>query len=263
MNNAGNYQTKPFSKYRKNIQLIAGEGWRKHSLHFLIEANVTKSLEIIKNYKKEGKDVSFTGWIIKCLSQAIVEHKELNSYRQGRNKIVIFDDVDVAIPVEKKINDDYIPMAYIIRRANEKSIWDITEEIRNAQKRGGKEQVLMKLSFVEKFVLKSPYFIKKFILFLLRKRGIIKKKHMGTVGVTSVGMFGNFSGWIIPLGGTTSILLVVNGISKKPVVRNDKIETAEILHLTLTFDHDLADGGKISRFISRFVELVENGFSLS
>ncbi len=258
----GNYQIKPFSKYRKNIQLIAGEGWRKHSLHYLIEADATKSLEIIRNYKKEGKDISFTAWIIKCVAKAMEEEKELNAYRQGRNKIVIFDDVDVAIPVEKRVNGDYIPMAYIIRRANEKSIWEITEEIRNAQKRKGEEQVLMKLSFVEKFVLKSPYFLKKFILFLLRKRGIIKKKHMGTVGVTSLGMYSKFSGWLIPLGGTTSILVVVNGIAKKPIIRNNKIEIAEILHLTLTFDHDLTDGGKISRFISKFVEMVENGSGL-
>lgn len=262
MSRAGNYQTKPFSKYRKNIELIVSEGWRKHSLHYLVEADVTASMEIIKKHKKEGKDVSFTAWIIKCLAEALVEHKELNAYRQGRNKIVIFDDVDVAIPVEKTVNGEHIPMAYIIRRTNEKSIREITEEIRNAQKREGEEQVLMNLSFIERVVIKSPYFIKKLILFLLRKRGVTKKKHMGTVGVTSIGMFSKFSGWLIPLGGTTSILVAINGITKRPGIFENKIEARDYLHLTITFDHDLADGATISRFISKFVELIENGFQL-
>ncbi|MEM1513668.1 MAG: 2-oxo acid dehydrogenase subunit E2 [Candidatus Thermoplasmatota archaeon] len=262
MNKVGNYKIKPFSKYRKNVELIAGEGWRKHSIHYLVEADVTDSLEIIKNYKKKGEDVSFTAWIIKCLAEALVEYKELNSYRLGRNKIVIFDDVDVAIPVEKRINEEFIPMAYIIRRANEKNLKEITEEIRNAQKKEGEEQVLIKLSFIERIVIKSPYFIKKFVLFLLRRRGILKKKHMGTVGVTSIGMFSKFSGWLIPLGGTTSLLVAINGITKKPGIKNNKIEIREILHLTITFDHDLADGAIIARFISKFVELIENGHGL-
>ena len=265
MDRIGEYEIRPFSKYRKNVVLIAGEGWRKHSLNTLLEINVTEARKIIKELKKKGRDISFTAWIIKCVAQALSEYKELNAYRVGRNKIAVFDDVDVAIPVEKTVNGEPIPMAYIIRKTNEKGIEDITKEIRYAQREKGKStQVLMKeLNWFEKIILNSPFFIKKMILVLSRKKGLLKKKYMGTVGVTSIGMFSRFSGWVIPLGGTTSLLVAVNGVTKKPCVVNDEIRICDCLHLIVTFDHDLADGGTIARFTSRLVELMENTFGLT
>lgn len=260
MKRIGNYEIKPFSKYRKNVTLIVSEGWKKHSLNVLVEANVTNSLRIIKECKSRGRDISFTAWIIKCVAEALKEHKELNAYRVGRNKIAVFDDIDVAIPVEKFVDGEPVPMAYIIRRANEKSVEDITKEIREVQREESKStQVLMKeLNWIERFALKSPFFIKKFILVLFRRRGLLKKKYMGTVGVTSIGMFSKFSGWLIPLGGVNSILVGINGITKKPMVIGDEIKIGDCLHLTLSFDHDLADGGPISRFTTRLVEIIES-----
>ena len=260
----GEYEIKPFSKYRKNVVLIAHEGWRRHSLNALLEVDVTEARKRIKNIKEGGRDVSFTAWIIKCLAEALKGNKELNAYRLGRNKIIVFNDVDVAIPVEKRIDNENIPMAYIIRKANEKSIEDITKEIRDVQRKEAKSnQVLIEdLSLLERFVLKSPVFIKKFVLILARKRGLLKKKHLGTVGVTSVGMFSKFSGWLIPLGGVNALLVAVNGIVKKPGVIGSKIDIREFLHLVVSFDHDLADGAIISRFLSKFTELLEKGFGL-
>ena len=264
MDRIGNYRTKPFSRHRKNVILVASEGWRRRTIKFLVEADVTDAREKIRRKKEEGKDISFTAWIIKCLSQALQEHKDLNCYRQGRKKMVVFDDVDVGIPVEKVVDGEPIPMGYIIRRANEKSVEEITDEIRNAQGRSGEKiQVLMEdLTLFERFVLKSPYFVKKLLMILLRNRGLIKKKHLGTVGVTSMGMFSRFSGWAIPLGGMSTILLSVSGVTKKPWVVNNEVKIREILHLVLSFDHDLVDGAAASRFISRFVELLEEEFGL-
>jgi len=51
----GTYKIKPFSKNRQNIVLILNEGWRKHSIHALVEVDVTKAREIIGSYKKKGK----------------------------------------------------------------------------------------------------------------------------------------------------------------------------------------------------------------
>jgi pyruvate/2-oxoglutarate dehydrogenase complex dihydrolipoamide acyltransferase (E2) component len=84
----------------------------------------------------------------------------------------------------------------------------------------------------------------------------------GTVALTSVGLFGgDHSGWGIsptpePLG------LVVGGISWKPVVVEGRIEPREILNLTVSFDHDIVDGGPATRFVKRLVELIESGYGL-
>ncbi len=84
----------------------------------------------------------------------------------------------------------------------------------------------------------------------------------GTVALTSVGLFGGgHSGWAVsptpePLG------LVVGGISWKPAVVEGRIEPREILNLTVTFDHDIVDGGPATRFVRRLVALIESGCGL-
>ncbi|KAA0001740.1 MAG: 2-oxo acid dehydrogenase subunit E2 [Thermoplasmata archaeon] len=131
----GEYASKKFSKDRKNISLILEQGKRKHVIHALIEVDVTEGRKMIRAIKeKTGKKISFTGWIVKCIAQTISEYPEFNTFRHGRNKMVTFRDVDVALPVERMIDGTPQPMVHIIRKANEKSVDEITEEIRAVQK---------------------------------------------------------------------------------------------------------------------------------
>jgi len=267
MDRIGKYQVKPFSRNRKNIVLILREGWRRHSVHGVIEIDVTKGRKLIQEYKhRTREDISFTGWIIKCIAQALSDHKELNALRHGRNKIIVFDDIDVAVPVERTVNYESVPMAYILRRANEKNVKQITEEMRKVQRESvdGSTQLLGgELTRLERFAFNAPFFIKKLLIWVVRRNGILKKKHMGTVGVTSVGMKGRFPGWIVPLGGTTTLLFVLGGITKKPGVVDDKILIREYLDITISVDHDIIDGAPLARFVDRLVELVEIGFGLT
>jgi pyruvate/2-oxoglutarate dehydrogenase complex dihydrolipoamide acyltransferase (E2) component len=266
MQRIGPYQTKTYSKHRRNIELVVHEGWKKHSTHALLELDVTQARTILTQYKKTTKtSLSFTGWIVKCVAQAASEHPIINAYKQGKKKIIMFEDVDIPIPVEREINGDYIPMAYIIRQANKKSVEEISQEIRAILKESvdSQTQVLgKKLTRIERLALYSPSIIQKLIIWMVRRNGKFRKKYMGTIGVTAIGMKGHFPAWVVPLGGTVSALVVVGGITKKPGVINDKIQIRDYLHLTLTTDHDLIDGGPLVRFTERFIELVETGFAL-
>lgn len=267
MQRVGTYHIKSFSTSRKNVALIIKEGWKKHTIHSLIEIDVTNGRKQLKNYNmKQGEKLSFTGWVINCAAKALSEHKEINAYRKGRNKIIFFDDVDVPIPVERTFNGEKIPMAYVLRKANEKNLIEISREIRTVQKQkvDGSKQVLgQEFTLLEKIAFKSPMLIKKILLIILKHNPKLRKKHMGTLGVTAIGMKGNFPGWIIPLGGTTTILFVIGGITKKPgVIENDVIAVREYLHLTVAFDHDLIDGGPLVRFLDRFIDLCDDGYGI-
>ncbi len=266
MDRIGKYQIKPFTKYRRNIELITKEGWRKRSTHTILEIDVTNARKIIHKYKeKTGEKISFTSWVIKCIAQTLNEHKDFNAYRHGKGKIIVFDDIDIAVPIEKIVNGDARPRVYIIRKANEKSINDISNEIRMVQKETASEDTEIlghKATKLEKFALNAPTFIQKFLLWVTRKNAILKKKHMGTTGVTAIGMKGYFPGWVVPLGGTASTLFVVGGITKKPGVVNNKITICEYLHLTITTDHDIVDGGPLARFVERLNNLMEKGYGL-
>ena len=87
---------------------------------------------------------------------------------------------------------------------------------------------------------------------------------IGTVGITSVGMFSEgHGGWGLALAAMPySLSLVVGGIAWKPAVVAGRIEPREILNLTVMFDHDLIDGAPATRFTHRLVELIQSGYGL-
>ena len=69
MDKVGEYEIQPFTKARQDITVISREGKRRLNVHALIEIDVTKAREMIT--KSKGTiDVSFTGWIVKCVGQA-------------------------------------------------------------------------------------------------------------------------------------------------------------------------------------------------
>lgn len=266
MDRIGNYRIKPFTKHRQNVVLVAKEGWRNHSVHIFVEVDVTDARKKIREiFEKTGEKYSFTGLICKYVAQTLCEHKDLNAYRLGRRKIVVFDDVDIFIPVERTVNGEPRTLGYMLRKANEKTVSEITKELRAVQKEEVDESVSVlgkNLTSFEKFALKTPLFLKKLFLMVFRRNGLMKKKHFGTTSVTAIGMKGKITGGAIPMGASTSIFVVVGGITKKPGVINDEIAIREYLHLTITADHDIVDGGPLARFVERLTELIENSYGL-
>jgi pyruvate/2-oxoglutarate dehydrogenase complex dihydrolipoamide acyltransferase (E2) component len=256
----GTYTVHPFSVNRKNIILVSREGHRKLGIDTLLEIDVTDARRRARAAKAAGKDVSFTGWIVKCVAQAVSEHKEFNSYRHGRSKTLVFDDVDVPIPVERTIGGETRPAAYIIRKANEKTLEQITAEIRTVQHiptSEGTQLLGTTLTTFERVVLNAPIWMKQLVITIFRNNALMKKKHFGTVAVTAIGMKGRFPGWVIGMGGPVTTLFAVGGITTKPGIVNGAVVPREFLHLQLSVDHALVDGGPLARFVDRLTHLLE------
>jgi pyruvate/2-oxoglutarate dehydrogenase complex dihydrolipoamide acyltransferase (E2) component len=264
MDRIGRYEVSAFSKARQDITIVSQEGKRRLTIHAFLEIDVTKARQMIAMLKPE-QDVSFTGWIVRCVSQAVSENKQMNAYRLGRRKIVTFEDVDIPIPIERNIGGEQRPLAYIVRKANEKSVLEITQEIRQVQHQEihpSTEVLGEDLTGFERWVITAPGWLKKLGVRLMRLRGFSKKRHFGTVGVTAIGMKGSFPGWAIGMGGPIATLIIVGGITKKPGVVDESIQIREFLHLTVTADHSIVDGSPLVRFIARLTELLESGYGL-
>ena len=58
------------------------------------------------NEVKTGEKLSFTGWVIKCVAQAVNEHKEVQAIRKGKKKLIVFDDVDVGMVIERQLKSE-------------------------------------------------------------------------------------------------------------------------------------------------------------
>src|SRR5688572_12968766 len=105
--------------------LTIGDAFR--SAHGMMELDVSRPLALIEQYKAQlPEGVSFTAYLVYCLARAVDQHKMLHAYRKGRKKLVIFDEVDVNTLLEKRKPDGtMVPVAYIVRSANQKSFAQI------------------------------------------------------------------------------------------------------------------------------------------
>lgn len=263
--NIGYYDVIDFPKARIPTLDFLTLGDDNHYVKGLIEFDVTEGRNKIREHEKNTqKKVSFTAWLLKCIGQAASEFKEVHSMMLGKKKIVKFEDVDISIVVEKSVGGEKVPIPLIIRRTNKKTVIQINDEIRKAQSEKVNEATILGNHDMKndvKTYVSLPKFLRKFIIKRKFKDPIRIKQMMGTIIVTSVGMFTNLHGWPIP---TTSHPLAfgVGSITKKPGVIDDKIEIREYLALTVLFNHDIVDGAPATRFITRLGELLESGFGL-
>jgi pyruvate/2-oxoglutarate dehydrogenase complex dihydrolipoamide acyltransferase (E2) component len=242
-----------------------GLSWPAHSIYGLLEVDVTVVRRFIEDYKaRTGETLSFAGYLTFCLARAVDEDKSIQAYRKGDKNLIMFDDVSVGLMVEQKVGEKRALMGHVIQGANHKTYRQIHDEIRKVQSEPVPPGRGMPNWFRSLMLL--PWPLSKWVNGLLRwnshRDPTINVAMGGTVALTSVGLFGgDHSGWGIsptlhPLG------LVVGGIAWKPAVVEGRIEPREILNLTVSFDHDIIDGGPATRFVKRLVELIESGYGL-
>lgn len=260
----GTYTRIPFPKTRELTIDIVELARRKNQVKGCIELDVTRGRDCIRQIKADtGQGISFTGWIAKCIAQAVSEHKQVHALRYGKRSMILFDDVDVLIMVNKTIAGEEMALPYIVRKANEKTVQQINNEIRSAQSQSAQQDDMLlgdKPGFARLFPY-MPKFIRRAIGRKIMRDPFMIKRNVGTVEITAVGMVGNFAGWAFPIS-PQPLCFALGGITRKPGVIDDKILIREYLNMAFTFDHDVIDGAPFSRFISYLAELVGKGFGL-
>ena len=61
------------------------------------------------------------------------EDKSMQAHRKGDKQLVLFDDVNVGLMVERKVGEKTALMGHVVRGANHKTYREIHEEIRTVQ----------------------------------------------------------------------------------------------------------------------------------
>jgi pyruvate/2-oxoglutarate dehydrogenase complex dihydrolipoamide acyltransferase (E2) component len=235
------------------------------SMYGLLEVDVTVARQFIAHHKtRTGETLSFTGFLAYCLARAVDENKEVQACRKGRKQLVLFDEVNIGLMVERQIGETRSLTGHVIRGANHKTYLDIHQEIRLVQSTPVPPSQVMPAWFRSAMLVPWPFsrLVKALLGWATRRDPTIPVSMAGTVGVTAVGMFGKgHSGWGLE---TTrhSLDLVVGSTAWKPAVVEGRIEPREILNLTVVFDHHVIDGAPAARFTRRLVELIESGYGL-
>ncbi len=281
-NKQQDFKLLPYPKMRRVLSAMLSAVQHKHMMHGLVEMDVTKAHQYMREYKERtGESLSFTAFITTCLAHAIDENKSVQAYRKGKNKLMVFDDVDVTVQVMRNINGQkgYEPLTLepgqanqknrvdtmfplIIRAANKKTFWEIHREIRAAQEdsieRTTKFKTLQYAASLPTFMIALIW---QLIWWIITKYPRLQKKYGGTVGITAVGMFGKGSGWGIPTAAHT-LDITLGGIGEKAVRVDGQIEFREYLSMTISVDHDVIDGAPATRFALKLKELIESGYGL-
>jgi pyruvate/2-oxoglutarate dehydrogenase complex dihydrolipoamide acyltransferase (E2) component len=235
-------------------------GHRKHTIHGLIEADVTAVRRTIAEHKaRTGETLSFTAFVLGCLGQAVDGNRYMHALRNWRNQLVLFDEVDVTTMFEVQAGDERFPLAHVIRAVNKRPFREIHDEIRSfqtARKRQPNpyERLLPLYTLV-------PGPIRRLVWRSLFRSPHLAKRNVGTTTLTAVGMFGEGGGWGITMPLYT-LGVTLGGIVQRPVLVDGQIEAHECLCVTLSFDHDIVDGAPATRFTQHFKELLESGHGL-
>jgi pyruvate/2-oxoglutarate dehydrogenase complex dihydrolipoamide acyltransferase (E2) component len=234
-------------------------GLRKHTIHGLTEFDVTAARQTIRQQAThQGEPLSFSAFFLFCLGQAIETNKRMHAYRNWRNQLVVFDEVDVNMLFEVDVDGKRMIRPHILRGVNNKSLRQLHDEIRAFQRlhTGSRES-----NFIDRFV-RLPGFIRRAFLWALFKDPQRIKALYGTVMVSSIGMFGTGGGWGLPVP-NHSLQITLGGISHKPAILDGQIVAREYLCVTISVDHDLIDGVPAARFTQRLKELIKSKKVLS
>lgn len=252
------FQVLPYPRERQVIVEGGRIASKRHTVFGLIEVDVTEPRRVIHQHQaRTGESISFTAFIIACLGKAIDEHKRMHAYRDWRNQLIVFDEVDVNAVVEMELEGRKVTLPHLIRAINKRTVQEIHTDIRAVQHHPKQSREFQAMWFA--WLL--PRFVRDIFYWFVYKNPHWLKASFGTVGVTAIGMFGKGGGWAIPFGVHT-LDVALGGIIEKPGVVNGRIEVREYLDLTMCFDHDIIDGAPAARFTSRFKELIECGYGL-
>lgn len=255
------YNLVPYPKIRRALAFTLHSAQRLPMIHVLCEVDVTKARQYFREHKaKTGESLSFTSFILTCLAKVVDENKSLQACPSGRKNLALFDEVDVALAIEREMGGKKQPIIYILRAANTKTFQEIHHEIRAAQHEVV-EQAWEGMKWFGFLPLVGFRAIWPFLWWIIRRYPQVQKKFGGTVGITAVGMFGKGSGWGIPINAHT-FDITLGGIAEKPGVVDGQIVIREYLSMTLSYNHDLIDGAPAARSGTQLRELIESGYGL-
>lgn len=260
---SGSKKLSPFRLLSMYGYEALGEG---HNMYALLDLDVTDIRQMLRSQRKGGRNVSFFGFLLGAIAKTIDENKELNHIRCGR-RIHYFNEVDIDIPIELKLDGISVPRKYIVRDAAKKSLVEITQEIEKAKKSWKESGITGEddkwaLGWI-KFTTMVPKWLFKFIVRQISKKPLIVKKRFGTTYVTCVSGFSDVPGFAIPYvaGQTRPLAFAIGSLMKKPGVKGSEIKIREYLSLTISINHDLVDGAPAARFVNRLKQRVEGPYN--
>lgn len=91
-------------------------GLQKHHISALLEFDVTESRGKLQELRRSGINISFNGWLIKVISNVLEKNPEASAFIYNKKKLILFNDINISIIVEKNIDGSKVPIPVVIER---------------------------------------------------------------------------------------------------------------------------------------------------
>ena len=245
------YRTVDVPKMRHMIWDVMDEARRKDMIHISFDVELAGIHTQMEKYSgQSGIRVTLTTYIAKVLADSVAAEPEMQAYLNSKRQLVVFDDVDLSIMTERKIEGTRLPVPFVIRAANRKGLVEIDAAMKEAKRKPlhtGRGPV----SALESQFYSLPRIVRKMVWFFIRRDPRLFKAVAGTVALTSLPwkIDGRAIGWTIS---PMTLTLIIAATSKKVVLVEGNAVEQEVLQLNFTADHNVIDGAPLWRFIARF-----------
>ena len=228
---ADGVETVPLTRMRRQIARVTVHS-KAETPHFYVSTDIdmTRAMEMRQQInlspKFEGARVSVNDLILKACVEALRSHPKFNAAFTSEG-IRMHEHINVAMAIA---GDDSL-IVPAIKDAHTMSLRDIAIASRDLAERA--------------------------------KGGTITAEEYtsGTFTVSNLGMF-EVSGFAAIIHPPQSAVIAVGSVAKRPVVRGDRIEIADMMTATVSADHRLVDGAEGAMFIGEVKSFLENPYRL-
>jgi 2-oxoglutarate dehydrogenase complex dihydrolipoamide succinyltransferase (E2) component len=192
------------------------------------EADVTELVLLREAFKgsaeKRGVKLTFLPLIIKAVVPALKEFPYVNSSLDEKTgEIVLKKDYNLGVAADTE-QGLLVP---VVRDADRKDIFELSAEI-------------------ERLVAKA------------RSGELgLDEVHGSTFTITNLGSVGGL--FATPIVNYPEVaILGIHKITKRPVVRDGRIEARDMMYLSLSFDHRVIDGAYAARFLNKIIDTIQD-----
>lgn len=190
--------------------------------------------------------------IIKAVAQIIEEEPWINYMIDGY-KLIKPSTIDVGVSVA---GEEGVTPVVVIKEANKKSLRQISEELR-AKAAEAVQRERVQLERLNRWGRWLPFdFLRRQIIRFLANRYQIRRKFIGTVQITSVGL--KDLAFHLPSHMGTTWLLSVGGVVRRPIVVGDRVEIRPTVYVACQVDTRIVNAVRGVKAFRRFRRLVEH-----
>ncbi len=174
--------------------------------------------------EKRGVKLTFLPLIIKAVIPALKEFPYSNSsLDEQTNEIVLKKGYNIGIATDTE-NGLVVP---VVKDADKKDVFEIADEIQRLAARARSGQLTL------------------------------DDVHGSTFTITNQGSVGGLFATPI-INFPEAAILGTHKISKRPVVKDGKLEARDVMYLSLSFDHRILDGAYAARFANKVVSVMQS-----